>query len=153
MAGPEGSSATPHITVALRSADPRGLKLLPTQVSTPGSPQFRHFLSPAQVQERFGPPAGAAASVSAWLRSQHLRTGTTLGDGLLIPATGSTAQIEAAFQTTIEQVQLANGRMAHVNRQAPKVPANLRPWVAAVVGLDNLNTPPPPKLLIRCSGL
>jgi subtilase family serine protease len=92
VAGPESSSATLHVTVALRSADPSGLNLLATQVSTPGSPQFRHFLSPAQVQQRFGPPAGAAASVSAWLRSQHLSTGPALGDGLLIPATGSTAR-------------------------------------------------------------
>ena len=110
--------------MALRSADPSGLDLLATQVSTPGSAQFRHFLSPAQVQHRFGPPGGAAAAVTSWLRSQHLSTGPTLGDGLLIPATGSTARVEAAFQTTIEQVRLANGRIARVNRQAPKVPAS-----------------------------
>jgi len=150
VAGPESSSAPLHITVALRSADPSGLNLLATHVSTPGSPQFRHFLSPAQVQERFGPPAGAAASVTAWLRSQHLSTGPALGDGLLIPATGSTAQVEAAFQTTIEQVRLANGQMARVNRQAPKVPAKLRPWVATVAGLDNLNAPQPG--LVRGTG-
>jgi len=150
VAGPESSSATLHVTVALRSADPSGLNLLATHVSTPGSPQFRHFLSPAQVQERFGPPAGAAASVRAWLRSQHLSTGPALGDGLLIPATGSTAQVEAAFQTTIEQVRLANGQMARVNRQAPKVPAKLRPSVATVAGLDNLNAPQPG--LVRGTG-
>lgn len=143
VAGPEIGSAPLHITVALRSADASGLNLLATQVSTPGSPEFRHFLNPAQVQQRFGPPAGAAASVTAWLRSQHLSPGPALGDGLLIPATGSTAQVEAAFQTTIEQVRLANGRMARVNQQAPKVPAKLRPWVATVAGLDNLNTPQP----------
>ena len=143
VAGPEAGSAALHITVALRPADPAGLNALATQVSTPGSPQFRHFLSPAQVQDRFGPPGGAAAAVTSWLRSQHLSTGSALGDGLLIPATGSTAQVEAAFQTTIDQVRLANGRMARVNRQAPKVPARLRRWVTAVAGLDNLNTPRP----------
>ena len=63
VTGPEAGSATLHITVALRSADPRGLSRLAAQVATPGSARFRRFLSPRRIQARFGPPRDAAAAV------------------------------------------------------------------------------------------
>ncbi len=57
--GREASSATLRITVALRSADPRGLRRLATRVSTPGSARFRHFLTPRQVQRPLRSAGGA----------------------------------------------------------------------------------------------
>ena len=141
ITGPEAASATLHITVALRSADPRGLRRLATRVSTPGSARFRHFLTPRQVQARFGPRRGAAAAVRAWLTRQHLTTRPALGDGLLLPATGPVADIEAAFRTTIDRVRLSDGRTALVNRRAPRVPAALRGQVSAVIGLSTVHLP------------
>lgn len=139
--GREAGSATLHITVALRSADPRGLRRVATRVSTPGSAGFRHFLTPRQVQARFGPRRGAAAAVRAWLNRHHLSTRPTLGDGLLLPAAGSVAGIEAAFRTTIDRVRLPDGRTALLNRRAPRVPADLRGQVSAVVGLSTVHLP------------
>jgi kumamolisin len=141
ITGPEASSATLRITVALRSADPRGLRRVATRASTPGSAGFRHFLTPRQVQARFGPRRGAAAAVRAWLSRHHLRTRPALGDGLLLPATGSVAGIEAAFRTTIDRVRLAGGRTALLNRQVPRMPADLRRWVSAVIGLSTVHLP------------
>ena len=139
--GREASSATLRITVALRSAHPRGLRRLATRISTPGSARFRHFLTPRQVQARFGPRRGAAAAVRAWLDRHHLRTRPALGDGLLLPAAGSVAGIEAAFRTTIERVRLPDGRTALLNRRAPRVPADLRRQVSAVIGLSTVHLP------------
>jgi kumamolisin len=139
--GREAGSATLHITVALRSADPRGLRRVATRVSTPGSARFRHFLTPRQVQARFGPRRGAAAAVRAWLNRHHLSTRPTLGDGLLLPAAGSVAGIEAAFRTTIDRVRLPDGRTALLNRRAPRVPADLRGQVSAVIGLSTVHLP------------
>ncbi len=141
--GREASSATLHITVALRSADPRGLRRLAARASTPGSAGFRHFLTPRQVQARFGPRRGAAAAVRAWLNRHHLSTRPALGDGLLLPAAGSVAGIEAAFRTTIDRVRLSDGRTALLNRQAPKMPADLRGQVSAVIGLSTVHLPGP----------
>ena len=139
--GREASSATLRITVALRSAHPRALRRLATRVSTPGSAGFRHFLTPRQVQARFGPRRGAAAAVRAWLHRHHLSTRPALGDGLLLPAAGSVAGIEAAFRTTIVRVRLPDGRTALLNRRAPRVPADLRRQVSAVIGLSTVHLP------------
>ena len=139
--GREASSATLHITVALRSADPRGLRRLATRVSTPGSARFRHFLTPRQVRARFGPRRRAAGAVGAWLNHHHLGARPALGDGLLLPATGSAAAVEAAFRTTIDRVRLPDGRTALLNRRAPRVPADLRGQVSAVIGLAAVHLP------------
>ena len=141
ISGPEARSATLHITVALRPADPRGLGRLAAEVSTPGSAAFRHFLRPRRIQSRFGPPPGAAAAVRAWLRRHDLATGPALGDGLLLPASGRVARIEAAFRTAIDRVRLADGRTALLNRRAPEMPAGLRRRVSAVIGLSTVHLP------------
>jgi subtilase family serine protease len=139
LAGPEPGAVTLHVTVALRSAHSAGLDRLATRVATPGSTQFRHFLRPAQVQRRFGPPAPALARARAWLRSRHLVTQPVLADGLLLPVTGSVRQFEAAFRVKIARIRLAGGRLAWANQSAPELPSGLRRWVAAVVGLDSLH--------------
>ena len=122
ITGPEAGSASLRITVALRSADPSGLRRLASRVSSHGSAGFRHFLRPCQVQARFGPRRGAAAAVRAWLNRHHLSTRPALGDGLLMPATGSVAGIEAAFRTRIDRVRLPGGRTALLNRRAHGCP-------------------------------
>jgi hypothetical protein len=79
--------------------------------------------------------------VRAWLNRHHLSTRPALGDGLLMPATGSVAGIEAAFRTRINRVRLPGGRTALLNRRAPRVPAELRRWVSAVLGLSTVHLP------------
>ena len=141
ITGRDAGSATLHITVALRSARPRSLARLAREVSVPSSARFRHFLRPRRVQARFGPPPRATAAVRAWLRRHHLATRPALGDGLLLPAAGPVARIEAAFRTTIDRVRLADGRTALLNRRPPRVPAGLRRWVSAVIGLSTVHLP------------
>jgi subtilase family serine protease len=138
LAGPEPGALTLHVTMALRPAHPARLDRLATQVATPDSAQFRHFLRPAQVRRQFGPPAAALARARAWLHAQHLATQPVLGDGLLLPVTGSVRQFEAAFRVKIARIRLAGGRLAWANQSAPELPSGLRRWVAAVAGLDSL---------------
>ncbi len=51
------------------------------------------------------------------------------------------ARIETAFRTAIDRVRLADGRTALLNRRAPEMPARLRRWVSAVVGLSTVHLP------------
>ena len=139
--GPARRSARLSVTVALRSRDPGGLARLAQQVSTPRDPRYRHFLRPAQVRAGFGAPRAALAAVRAWLRRRGLEVGATLGDGLLVPASGPAGALEAAFRTPIVRVRLASGRVAHANRRAITLPARLRHWVTTVAGLSNVALP------------
>jgi subtilase family serine protease len=58
--------------------------------------------------------------------------------------TGTVAQVEQAFATSISEVRTAAGASAYVNAQAPALPRSLADQVQAVVGLDHL-TPEQPQ--------
>ena len=104
-------------------------------VSTPGSPSYRHFLTPAQYRSRFAPSAATIASVESWLRGAGMRV-TGLGpSSRYVKATGTAASAQKAFRVKLAMFQ----RGAHVVR-APvadaRVPKGLKPAVLGVTGLD-----------------
>ncbi len=88
-----------HARVYLAARNAAGLAAAATAESTPGSPRYRHFLSPAQVQARFGQTPARIAAVRAWLRGAGLRV-TGLSDhvaGGYLAVSGSLAAARRAF--------------------------------------------------------
>ncbi|MFF0264190.1 protease pro-enzyme activation domain-containing protein [Kribbella sp. NPDC004536] len=68
--------------------DLAGAERFATAVSTPGSPEFHHYLSPNEYIARFGPSAFSAATVADWLK-RHGMTGVRVSsDRSYITATG-----------------------------------------------------------------
>ncbi len=126
------------LDVALAGQDPTGLAQAVAAVSTPGSPDYRHYLTPAQYAARFGPTATEVAQVSAALRAEGLTVGTPDPGSNLLPVRGTAAAVSAAFGTPLESVQPPHQAPAIVNTASPQVPASLAGAVTAVVGLDGL---------------
>src|SRR3989442_6287703 len=81
----------------LGGKDPKGLDAYAQAVSTPGSPQYRKFLSPADWGARFGPSAEQVSAVKSWLTSSHLRVDAV--NSHYIQVTGQVAQAKKAFGT------------------------------------------------------
>ena len=111
-------------------------------VSTPGSPSFRHFLSPAAYTARFGPTVGQAAAVTAWLRSRGFTQVSTGAERDYVRATGRVSAIDAAFHVTMRLYQASAtvnaGRFAlRANDRPVTLPAALAGRVLGVTGLDN----------------
>ncbi len=73
--GPVPGDQTLKLDVGLAGQDPTGLAAAVTAVSTPGSPEYRHYLTPAQFAAAFGPSAAEVAQVSSSLRVQGLIRG------------------------------------------------------------------------------
>ena len=146
MAAPAGSTPTGslpattilHVEVSLRVSDPRALQTFIDAVSTPGSAEYHHYLARGQFADRFGPSAGAVASVRSWLASEGLRVGPTSADRLLIPATGTAGQVSTPFGTGLAHVRLSSGATAYLPTAAPSVPAPVAGSVDGVLGLDDL---------------
>jgi hypothetical protein len=128
-----------QLTVALKPQDPSGLENYATEVSTPGSPLYHHYLSVSQFAQSFGATPAQIASVKSALQAQGVSVGTPLANNLTLPVTGSAAQVEKAFSVSLSQVKLSGGRTAYANvAQAPAVPASVAQDVQGVIGLDNL---------------
>jgi subtilase family serine protease len=113
-----------------------------TQVSTPGSPLYRHYLSPAAYTARFGPSQAAASRVEAWLRTQGF-TGIAADSGrTYVRATASAARIDATFGTQLKLYQSsasvnAGSHALRANDSALRLPAALAGSVLGLTGLDN----------------
>ena len=111
-------------------------------MSTPGSPLFRHFLSPSGYTARFGPTQAAAASLESWLRSKGFTgIGADLGRDY-VQATAPVSTIEAALQVRLNYYRARNlagaGRYPlRANDRPVSLPASIARDVLGVTGLDN----------------
>lgn len=125
--------------VFLGSADAAGLAAYATAVSTPGSLSYRRFLSPASAQARFGPRAGAASRVAAWLRRSGLEVTSVTGQ--YVSATGSVAAVDRAYGVTLRHYALPDGATAVAPDRDPRVPASLKSSIATISGLTSASLP------------
>ena len=116
-------------------------RLLTAQL-TPGSAQYQHFLSPAQVRTTFGPTSATVSAVTRYLTSRGLTGIQVAPNRLLIDATGSVAQVQRAFDTSIGLFRVG-GQRVYANTAPARVPVALSGKVASVLGLSDvrLNLP------------
>ncbi len=118
---------------------PDALEAFDTAVSTPGSALYRHYLQAGQFAAEFGPSSATLAAARSWLVSAGLRVGTVSANRLLIPVTGTAAQMEQAFGVPLIDASLPGGRVVRAATASPQVPVGLAPAVAGVIGLNTLS--------------
>jgi subtilase family serine protease len=133
--GHVASGSVVQFDVALSVRDAAAAKALVTAVSTPGSAQYRHFLTQAQWIARFAPTQAAVASAESWLRSQGFKVGAVAANHMFVPAEGSATQVERAFGTTLSNYKV-NGHTLRLADGALSVPASISGAVAGVVGVN-----------------
>jgi subtilase family serine protease len=134
--GPAPAGAPLSARVYLAGRDPRGLAAYAAAVSDPGNPMYRHYLTPAGVQRRFGPTRRQLASVEPWLASAGLRI--TAVTAHYVAVTGTAAQGQTAFGATWHAFQVA-GRAQYSPPPGARItaPAQVAPAVLAVVPLES----------------
>jgi subtilase family serine protease len=136
-----------HVTVTLQSQDPAGLAAFATGVSTPGSPLYRDYLTPAQFAQRFGATPQAVQAVESSLEAHGLTPGAVSANSLSIPVTATAGALSAAFATSFSRVALADGTSAIANTAAPSLDSAIAGDVQGVLGLSTLSVAKP--LLIQ----
>lgn len=152
--GSISSSSPVAFQLVLKLRDAKGAADFARSVSTPGSSNFRHYLTTAQWEARYSPTSAAVAKARSWLQSQGFHVGAVSADRITIAASGTAGQVERAFSTS-----LANYRVGkHTVRLASKdmsVPASLAGTIAGTVGVNQsiakpqaVNYPPPPPAFI-----
>lgn len=147
IAGAAASDTPLHVTVTLQPRDPVALEAFATAVSTPGSPQYRQYITSAQFAERFGAAPDTVAAVEASLRAHGLTPGQPSPNALSIPVTATAGTAARAFDVSFAHVTLQNGAGAIVNQQAPALDSTIAPDVQSVLGLNTVSSAKP--LLIR----
>jgi subtilase family serine protease len=125
-----------HVTVALKARSTVSLAAYARAVSTPGDPNYRHFLTPKQFRRRFGASAAQVARVRRSLRARGLYPGPTSTGGLSMPVVATAAQLERAFSLSLRRIAGGRRRAAVAATAAPALDAGAAAGVQSIVGLD-----------------
>jgi subtilase family serine protease len=133
--------------VYLSPRDPAALDKAVTAVSTPGSPSYEHFITPAQFRAQFGPAPDAAAKVSTWLRQAGLKVSALQQNGRYFTVTGSVKSAQKAFGTKLSLYRRAGGTY-QAPASAVTVPTNVSSDVLSVTGLDEAPATVSPKAAV-----
>ena len=133
------------VGIGLRRPDPAGEMAALHRMYDPASPDFHHFLTPAQFADRFGVDPAAYARATAWLKDGGLAITQAGTSRDYVQAAGTVADVERLFHTTLRTFT-AKGVSFTANTTAPRVPSDIP--VVSVMGLNDLqkfSTPSRPK--------
>lgn len=134
-AGATSSSSQVNFDLVLSLRDQAGAVALLKAISTPGSALYRHYLTASQWEARFSPSAADVATAEQWLTSEGFSLGAVSRDRITIGASGTAAQVESAFGTSLENYRVAGHtlRMAAGNLS---IPSSLSGLVVGAVGIN-----------------
>ncbi|HTQ09046.1 MAG TPA: protease pro-enzyme activation domain-containing protein [Fimbriimonadaceae bacterium] len=164
LVGTPPASQTVYVSVSLKPRFPAELEAFVKDVSNPRSPNYRNWLTPAQVGAQFGASPSTVASVVNYLKSKGLRIVLQAPDQMAILAQGTITQVQNAFSTTIKNYRgpdiLGNVINFRANTAALKVPSAWAANVQAIGGIESWHHPVPrdtsilfPALTRGCYGL
>ena len=126
-------SATVTVYLPLRGA--AAASSLLDQVSDPTSSSYGQYLTPDQFRQRFAASDADVAAVASFLRG----AGFTVSNGPTynnhVSATGTVAQANVAFATTVHRYAY-RGHLLNAPNGQLSVPSSLNGKVLAVTGLD-----------------
>lgn len=129
--------ATGNVRVRIYLAPNGGLTALQsfaTAVSTPGSSQYRQFLTPAQYHARFDAGASTVSAVTGWLTGAGLKA-TVDPQHRYVDVSGGVGAANKAFGVTLSKYT-HDGQTVQAPSGAASTPASLSGAVIAVSGLD-----------------
>jgi len=130
------------LTIGLPLRDGAALSNLLKQIYDPASPNYRHYLTPAQFAEKFGPTEQDYQTLIAFAKANHLEVSALHPNRLLLDVSGSVAEVEKAMHVTLETYRHpTEKRSFYAPAGEPSLDLSLP--VLHISGLDNYALPRP----------
>jgi len=141
-AAPSLASASELLTIAvvLKRDHQAEFERYLRAVYDPDSPQFHHFLTQAQLAERFGPSRADYDELRGYLEAQGMRLVAGSPSRLVLTVEGRRDAVERAFHLRLRDYRLGQRRF-FANDRNPALPAALAAHVQSVAGLSDLASP------------
>ena len=131
-----------NLAIGLPLRNTNALNQLLQDMYDPASPQFRHYLTPEQFTEQFGPTKQHYDAVVQFAKSHGLDITDTHSNRVLLDVAGRVADIEEAFQVTLRTYRHpTEPRQFYAPDVEPSVEASLA--VLDISGLNNYAIPRP----------
>ena len=107
----------------------------------PKSPNYHHWLTPAETGARFGASQHDIDAVTGWLRSQGLTVDAVSNSRIRITFQGSAAAVANAFGSELHYFQVQDEKWISITGN-PQIPAALKPAIRAISGLSTVRSAP-----------
>jgi subtilase family serine protease len=107
----------------------------------PSSPDYKHWLTPDEVGQRFGLSDQDIATITGWLQSRGLHVNWVAPNHVFIGFGGTAADIGRAFQTEMHSYMVNGAQRFSVNAN-PMIPAAFTSAIKAVRGFYTINEQP-----------
>jgi subtilase family serine protease len=125
-----------NLSIGLRPRNSQELDSLLNNLYDPRSSLYHHFLTPQEFAAEYGPTPEEQQQVVDYLHQQGLTVTSVSPNGLLIDASATVAQAEAAFRVQINNYQVG-AKIFFANANPPTIPAALSSIILSIGGLDN----------------
>jgi subtilase family serine protease len=136
------AAQTMRLDVVLPLRDPQGLENFLKDVYDPTSIFYRHFVTPAEFTERFGPSQTDYEAAVGYLKANGLTVVGGSRDGMDIQVEGSVASVERAFHVNMGFYRHpTENRTFYAPDREPTTDLGAALW--HVSGLDNFSIPHP----------
>lgn len=131
-----------HLAIGLPVRDQARLDALVQSISDPASPNYRHYLLPAEFTEQFGPTVSDYQAVIDFAQSKGLTVTATHPNRLIVDVSGTAPAIQSAFQINLKTyAHPTENRTFYAPTSEPVVGASLS--ILHISGLDNYSIPQP----------
>ncbi len=111
------------------------------EVQTPGSANFRKYVTPEQFGLLYGASDADLARLQQWLQSYGFAVAKVAKGRAVIEFSGTVGQVQRAFHTQIRRYD-RNGSLHWANAADPMIPSALAPVVAGITGLNDFKPHP-----------
>ena len=129
--GPAAGASDVEGEIFLRLRDLPGATRLASDVSTPGSPSYRHFVTPQQWIDRFSPDQQSYDALVSWLKQGGFTITGTPDSRLFVVFRGPAIKVNELFGTSLRTYHLA-GRRLIAPSSAPQLPSDLADVVSGM---------------------
>jgi subtilase family serine protease len=123
------------------AAQEQAFEQLLADQQNPASPQYHHWLTPAEIGERFGVSDADLASVEGWLQSRGLRVNWVSPSRTFVGFGGTAADVGRAFGTELRYYSVNGAQRMSVSSD-PQIPQALAPVIGSVRGLFAVDEQP-----------
>jgi len=137
-----------HMLLVLKRspAQEAALEAFMSEQLDPSSPEYHHWLTPAEFGQMYGPAQEDIDTITKWLQAHGFQVNNIANGRMTIDFSGNAAEVQEAFHTPNHQY-VVKGQQHFANSSDPSIPTALVPVVAGVRSLHNFY--PRPAVSVR----
>jgi subtilase family serine protease len=136
------AAQTMQLDIVLPLRDQAGLDAFLGELRNPYGPDYRHYLTPAEFTERFGPTQQDYDAVVQYVQERGFEVVGGSRDSMELQVKGPVSIIEAAFHIELQTYQHpSENRTFYAPDREPTVDLPFQLW--HISGLDNFSIPHP----------